>query len=76
MDIGARAYMVNANGDDISGFGFARAKWGFPKIRGTFLGGPSIKDHSILGSILGSTSFGKLPKEAQGPLGQSGVAGS
>ena len=28
--------------------------WGFPTIRGTFLGGPYKKDHSILGSILGS----------------------
>ena len=28
--------------------------WGFPKIRGTFFGGPNNKDHSILGSILGS----------------------
>ena len=35
--------------------------WGFPKIRGTILGGPNNKDYSILGSILGSTYFGKLP---------------
>ena len=33
---------------------------GFPKSRGTFLGGPHNKDHSILGSILGSPYFGKL----------------
>ena len=26
--------------------------WGFPKIKGTILGGPSNKDYSILGSIL------------------------
>ena len=35
--------------------------WGFPKIRGTFLEGPNNKDYSILGSILGSPYFGKLP---------------
>ena len=35
--------------------------WGFAIIRGTFLGGPSSKDYSILGSILGSLYFGKLP---------------
>ena len=35
--------------------------WGFPKIRGTFFGGPHNKDYNILGSILGSTYFGKLP---------------
>ena len=34
---------------------------GFPKIRGTFFGGPHDKDYSILGSILGSPCFGKLP---------------
>ena len=34
---------------------------GFPKIRGTILGVPNIKDHSILGSMLGSPYFGKLP---------------
>ena len=28
--------------------------WGFPKIRGTFIGGPHNKDYSILGLILGS----------------------
>ena len=37
------------------------AIWGFPKIRGTLLGGPHNKDYSILGSILGSRNFGKLP---------------
>ena len=31
-----------------------RTVWGFPKIRGTFLGGPHNKDYSIWGSILGS----------------------
>ena len=35
--------------------------WGFPKIRGTFLGGPCRKDYSILGSTLGSPYLGKLP---------------
>ena len=34
---------------------------GFPKIRGYLIGGPSNKDYSILGSILGSPHFGKLP---------------
>ena len=34
---------------------------GFPKIRGTFFGGPHNKDYSILGSLLGSPYFGKLP---------------
>ena len=28
---------------------------------GTFFGGPHNKDYSILGSILGSPYFGKLP---------------
>ena len=31
------------------------------KIRGTFFGGPYMKDHRILGSISGSPHFGKLP---------------
>ena len=35
--------------------------WEFPKIRGTFLGGPHNKDYNILGSILGPPYFGKLP---------------
>ena len=36
---------------------------GVPKTRGTFLGvpGPHNKDYSILGSILGSPDFEKLP---------------
>ena len=34
--------------------------WGFPEIRGTFLGVPN-KDYGILLSISGSPSFGKLP---------------
>ena len=37
--------------------------WGFPIIRGTLFGGPHNKDYSILGSILGSLYFGKLPYE-------------
>ena len=32
-----------------------------PKFRGTLFGGPNNEDHSILGSILGSPYFGKLP---------------
>ena len=44
--------------------------WGFPKIRGTFLGGPHNKDYSISGSILGSlfrdTTIYK-PKTVQTP---------
>ena len=35
--------------------------WGFAKIRGTFLVGSHIKEYNILGSILGSPHFGKLP---------------
>ena len=35
--------------------------WGFPKIRGVLFRGPHNKDYSILGSILGSLYFGKLP---------------
>ena len=34
---------------------------GLPKIRGTTFGGPNNKDYSILGSLLGSPYFGKLP---------------
>ena len=34
--------------------------WGFPKIRGTFLGVPIMRT-STLGSILGYPNFGKLP---------------
>ena len=45
-------------------------KWGFPKIMGTFLGGPNKKDYSILGSILGSPYFGKLPSSTG-----SGISG-
>ena len=37
---------------------------GFPKLGGTFLGGPHNKDYNMLGSILGSPCFGKLPFEA------------
>ena len=35
--------------------------WWFPKIRGTYFGGPYNKDYSTLGSILGSHCFGKVP---------------
>ena len=35
--------------------------WGFPKIRGSPFGVPINKDYFILGSILGSPYFGKLP---------------
>ena len=31
--------------------------WGFPKIRGTFFGGPHSKDYRILGSTLGFPLF-------------------
>ena len=34
---------------------------GFPKIRGYHFGSSHNKDYSILGSILGSPYFGKLP---------------
>ena len=34
---------------------------GFPKIRGYLFAGPSNKDENILGSILGSYYFDKLP---------------
>ena len=44
---------------DLASQGFET--WGFPKIRGTILGGPNNKDYSILGCILGSPYFGKLP---------------
>ena len=40
----------------------------FPKIRGTLFGGPQNKDYSILGSILGSPSFGKLPYPPRVPF--------
>ena len=39
---------------------FVAQHTGFPKIRCTFWG-PHKKDYSILGSILGSPYFGKLP---------------
>ena len=32
--------------------------WGFPKIRGTILGGPNNKDYSIWGFILGPPILG------------------
>ena len=40
-----------------------RLKWGFPKIRGTFLEVPipHNKDYSVFGSILGFPYFGNLP---------------
>ena len=40
----------------------ARRHGGFPKL-GYHFGGPHNKDHSILGSILGSPYFGKLPHD-------------
>ena len=49
-----------------SGLLSTRFKWGFPKIRGTILGGYYNKDYSILGSILGSPYFGKLPNGVSG----------
>ena len=50
-------------------------KWGFPKIRGTLLGGPYNQDYSILGSILGSPYFGNLPNHACSRLPCLNVAG-
>ena len=41
----------------------AETMWGFPEIGGTLFGGPNNKDYSIVGSILGSPYFGKLPNE-------------
>ena len=35
--------------------------WGYPEIRGTFLGIPRIRIIVFLGSIVGSPYFGKLP---------------
>ena len=46
-------------------------KWGFPRIRGTILGGPNNKDCNILGSILVSPYFGKLPNTS--PFGNYGI---
>ena len=43
------------------GFFSEAQKGGFPKLGYPF-GGPYNKDYSILGSILGSPYFGKLPK--------------
>ena len=37
---------------------------GFPKNRGTIFGGPNNQDYNILGSILGSSYFGKLSSKA------------
>ena len=38
---------------------------GFPKLGGYPFGSPNNKDYSILGSILGSPNFGKLPYVCQ-----------
>ena len=35
--------------------------WEFPKIRVPFQGGSHYKDYTVLGCILGSPYFGKLP---------------
>ena len=37
--------------------------YGFPNNLKYHFGGPNNKDYSILGSILGSPNFGKLPHE-------------
>ena len=42
-------------------FKFDNDTWGFPKIRGTFLGVPRIGIVVFLRSILGSPYLGKLP---------------
>ena len=47
------------------------AIWGFPIIMDTFLGGSYNKDCSVLGSILGSPYFGKLPYLLKEPPGLS-----
>ena len=39
--------------------------WEFPKITGTFLGGPHNKDYTILGSILGGNRNILVPWELQ-----------
>ena len=39
---------------------------GFPKL-GVPFWGPNINDYSILGSILGSPGFGKLPYQPRTP---------
>ena len=38
-----------------------RTIWGYPKIRIGHFERPNNKDYSILGSMLGSLYFGKLP---------------
>ena len=50
--------------------------WEFPKIMGTLLGGPHSKDHNILGSILESPYFGKLPYPCYVNLMPSSLAAS
>ena len=51
--------------------------WEFPKIRGALFGDPYNKDYSILGSILGSPYFGKLPCSCGRSLvSSSGLLGS
>ena len=47
-------------------------KWGFPKIRGTFLGGPHNKNYDILGSILRFPFWGKYQVPGNQALGPSG----
>ena len=37
---------------------------GFPKISGTFLGGPNSKGYSLLGLMLRSSYLGKIPYRA------------
>ena len=58
-------------------FVFVSASWGpwllnptrgFPKIKGTFLGGPHNKDYSIFGSVLGSPLFGETTTEFSPPI--------
>ena len=46
--------------------GYTGGIWGFPKIRGTFLGGLNIKDYSIWGCILGTPYLEKLPYRIPG----------
>ena len=48
---------------------------GVPKIRGTFFVGPHIKDYRILGSILRSPYFWKLPYGSCSTRGTMGSPG-
>ena len=55
------------------GRNLTRVYMGVPKNYGYLFGGPYNKDYSILGSILGSPYFGKLPYRDNYYLGFSGL---